>query len=124
MMDALISFSDFVGFPLKCFKVFGLKPQDEDSENKVRRNILKGWRAIALACMTVPFMFNIVYVIQNSGNLILIADSLTASGFTLMAFVKVICIYRKKESFRMLLKSVEDSFPKTKLEQNQAPKFV
>jgi hypothetical protein len=117
-MAALISFSDFVSFPLKCFKVFGLVPQGNPPMKKWKKIALKVWRILAFSIMTIPSGLMVMFVRENLNDLSLIAQNSTPVGYLLIAFVKVACIYRKQENFRSLLSDLEKMFPKTKEEQS------
>jgi hypothetical protein len=117
-MAALISFSDFVGFPLKCFKVFGVAPQDNEPIKGWKRKCMRVWRIYAFFTMTIPPALMVMFVRENIDDLSTIAKSLPQVGFLLMALVKTICIYRKQESFRSLLQDFDEMLPKSQEEQN------
>jgi hypothetical protein len=106
-MAALILFSDFVGFPLELFKVFGLVPQGNPP--------MKRWKK---GCLKICHVFFVMFTIENWGNLTLIAKNLPQNGYLLMAAVNTTYIYLKEKQFRKLLENLDEIFPKTKEEQN------
>jgi odorant receptor len=117
-MAALISFSDFVGFPLKCFKVFGLVPQGEEPIKKWKKIFLKFWRVLGFATLAIPTVFMTVFIRDNLNDLSKIAENLPPYGYAAMVFVKVVGIYRKQSCFKTLLETLDGLFPRTKEEQN------
>jgi odorant receptor len=118
-MEALVSFSDFVSFPLKCFKVYGLLPYGEQPMKEWKRNWLKVWRILGLFSITIPAVFILMFIREHSDDLLLIVENLPPVVCSLIVVVKVTCIYYKKRSFETLLDTLDDLLPKTKKEQNK-----
>jgi odorant receptor len=116
-MAALISFSDFVGFPLNCFKVFGVTPQETNQTSKVKRIFLEIWRFLAFFTLTIPSVLMINFIRENRKNLSLIAESAAPNGYLFLAFVKTIFIFRKRKCFKRILGTLSDMFPKSIEEQ-------
>jgi odorant receptor len=116
-MSALITHSDFVWFPLKCFKVFGLVPYETYQVSRVKRVFLEIWRLNAFFTLTVPLILMVNFVRDNKDNLALIAESAAPNGYLFIAFIKTIFIFYKKKNFNHILQTLEEIFPKTKDEQ-------
>jgi hypothetical protein len=117
-MAAIISISDFVGFPLKCFKAYGLLYSDKEPASRRRKVLLNILRFASFFSITIPSVLLIVFIKENSNNLPLIVENMTPNGYALIVAVKLICIHRKKERFLDLLEALDDLMPKTKGEQN------
>lgn len=117
-MAALVSFSDFVKFPLKCFKAIGLVPYDADNVETVKKKCLRFYHFFVITNLVIALIFATVFVKNNLGNLPLITENIPIYGYVLMAVVKSTCILVKKEEFKDLVDTLSELFPKTKEEQN------
>lgn len=95
-MDALVNFSDFVVFPLKCFIVFGLIPYDSGTVETRKKKLQTS---------------------SNIRDLASITETAPATGYAGLAVVKSIMIYRRKEEFNDLMETLSFLFPKSIDEQ-------
>lgn len=116
-MDALVNFTDFVQFPFKCFKVFGLIPYDADQTQTRKKKLLKVYHYLVIGNLTMSVMMMIIFVSKNLKNLTLITESVPATGFAGLAVLKAIMINKGKNDFKELMETLSDFFPKTKEEQ-------
>jgi hypothetical protein len=114
----MIYFSDFVSFPLNCFKVFGLVPQGNQPMNKKTKIFFEVWRFLGFTSLILPFLFVQVYIKEKKYELSAMAEGLPTNGYLVMVLVKIVCVYRKKKCFKKVLEILEDLFPKTRDEQN------
>lgn len=120
-MAAIVNFSEFVQFPFKCFKVFGLIPYDADTvmnpKKKLQRKLLKIYNHLVIGNLTMSVLMMAIFVTQNITNLALITESLPATGYAGLAAIKAIMTYISKNDFKILMETLHGLFPKTKDEQ-------
>lgn len=115
-MNTVIEFSEFVAFPLQCFRVYGLNPQGASDGGKWKR-LRQVYHFFALANMSVSIALMVIYVCKHIDNLALVAQNAPPYGYTALAVLKSIAIYLHNIEFSDLLKTLNDLFPKTKDEQ-------
>jgi odorant receptor len=117
-MAALVKVSDFIEFPLKCFKVFGSVPYEFDGSESIKKKVLRVYHFAVMANLTVALTIMAIFVTKNIENLPQITENLALSGYTLMAVVKSISVLFKRKEFKELVETLSELFPKTKEEQN------
>lgn len=117
-MDVLVRFSDFVAYPFKCFKVFGLIPYDPVEEQTWRKKLLKVYHYVVIADQILTLFMMSVFIKEHVKELTLVTESSPGCGYALLAVVKSISIYMRKEEFKDLMETLDDLFPKTQREQN------
>lgn len=118
-MNALFEFSEFVKFPLKCFKFLGLNPLDESK--MTRKLIMKRiFYYFIISNMALFVIMAVMYTRVNFGNLALITENVPAFGYTAVACFKVLSISLGKREFKELEQTLSELFPKTKAEQDAA----
>lgn len=117
-MDALVNFADFVQFPLKCLKVFGLVPYESGNESSRRKKLLTVYLIFALSNLSLSMTLMVVYVCKNIRDVNLISENLPSFGYAVLAIVKSISIYLKKDEFRDLMDTLADLFPRSKNDQD------
>lgn len=113
------SFSGFVEFPLKCFKIFGLIPH-EDLNGSWKKKVLAVYHFVVIADLALAIFLMAVYIAKNYNDLALITESLPFSCYRILAIVKSFSIYRGKKEFKDLMETLRDLFPKTKKLQKSA----
>lgn len=115
-MDSIIEFSEFVAFPLQCFRAYGLTPHETSDGGKWKK-LRQAYLFFALANMSVSIALMVIYVCKNISNLVLVAQNAPPYGYTALAVLKSIAIYLHKNEFSDLLETLRDLFPKTKDDQ-------
>lgn len=117
-MDALVSFSDFVEFPLKCHKVTGLILEKQISDTRWNR-FMKVFHVIVKVNMFITFLTVVKFFGENIDNLMLITEHAPSTGSTALGLVKLITLSWAKEEFLELMSTLMDLFPKTKEEKQK-----
>lgn len=117
-MEDLISLSDFVQFPVKCLKVFGLIAYDAENVETWKRKLLKIYHYVVIANLLLGLCWMSIFAHKNYRNLLLMTETLPPSGYALLAIIKSISIFSRRNEFKDLMETLSDVFPKTRHEQN------
>lgn len=117
-MKDLISFSDFIQFPVKCLKVFGLIAYDADSVETWKKKFLRIYHYIVITNLLLGLCWMSIFAHKNYRNLLLMTETLPPSGYALLAIIKSISIFLRRDEFKDLMETLSDVFPKTRHEQN------
>lgn len=116
-MDALLSFSDFVDFPLKCFKAYGLVPyKTTELGGSWKSKLFAVYHFLAMANAIMGILMMAVYIGKHIDDLALVTES-SPYGYAAFAVIRSISISFRKEEFSDLMETLNDLFPKTTVEQ-------
>lgn len=119
-MDKLLKFSDFFEFQLKCFKILGLAPLDDEATLKRRTmRLLKIYHYFLIASLVSFMMTTVVFIKNNISDLNLVSEVIQGTGMGFIAFVKLISISANKKEFTELINTLERLFPKTQKDQEK-----
>lgn len=110
-----MKFSDFVKFPLKCFKFFGLTPHEPT--NTIKKRLLRIYHYVQLLILTSRILCTSVFIKQNITNLTIITENIPPNGYICVTIAKSIAILHRASEFSDLFATLSDLFPKTKVEQ-------
>lgn len=117
--DALVKFSDFVQFPLKCLKVFGSVPYDADPVDNWKKKLFRIYHYVAIINMSFSQFCTGLYIKQHAENLTLVTIPAPGAVYACLGIVKVIQLLFRKEEFKDLMETLNDLLPKTKSEQER-----
>lgn len=113
-MVKLLTFSDFVEFQLKCFKVLGLDLSDDRNKKSWRVKLsMKVYHYFLITNLTLYLATTPIFIRENIKDLNLLTEIATSVGFGWLAIVKVLSIPANRETFTDLMKTLIDMFPKT-----------
>lgn len=120
MTNALVKFSAFVNFPLKCFKIFGLIPHKIGDASSWKRKLLSVYHVFVIVNLMISLVGIAIYISQNISDLALIAESEPVSAFSYAVIntIKSIMFYLRQNDFKDLIDTLDDLFPKTRAEQD------
>lgn len=116
MTNALIKFSDFVAFPLKCFKVLGLSPADPENGSRGEK-VLKVYHVCVLFNLFLCLCMASINAILHFDDLAMITESFPSSGYAGVAIVKSLAISMGKKEFLDLMETFDGLFPKSRADQ-------
>lgn len=113
-MEASVEFSNFVQFPMKCFKVFGLIPNDADNVDTIKRKVLRVYHYLVIANQIMLLCMFSIYVKLNSKDLTLLTENVSSGGFCILAVLKAFAISSRRAEFMELMDVLDGFFPRTK----------
>lgn len=116
-MDALVNFSEFVEFPFKCCKLFGLIPYKTDEIETRKKKLLKIYHFTVIANFIFSWFIMGMFMIENIRDLAKITEAVPTAGYSGLAVVKSIMIYLRKDQLKDLMETLSLLFPKKKDEQ-------
>ena len=116
-MDVRIEFSNFVDFPLKCFKVFGLNPNEADFRDSRKERLQKYYYYLVITILIMLNLETCVFIQKNITQLNLLTETLPAVGYTTLALVKSLTFSMKKKEFNDIMDTLRKLFPKSREEQ-------
>jgi hypothetical protein len=111
-MAGMVSFTDFVQFPLNLFKVIGLLPDEVSSDSKKER-LRKIYHFLMMANLLLNSLRIIVYIKDHASDIV----SMTENGNAPLAIFKVLTFCRALPEFRDLMETLQQLFPKSQSDQ-------
>lgn len=116
-MDGLVSSFEFIQFPLKCLKVYGLIPYDNGDGKWLKKRLLAIYHYFLIANLSICMLMFVFYVKNNLTRLELITENVALPGYGVLAIVKSISILLRRAEFQDLVDTLTELFPKNKEDQ-------
>lgn len=114
-MARIIELSDFVGFPIKCFKFFGVNLIKPTGNEAWKAKLLEIYRCFTVANFCLILLSLLAYVVKNITDLASVAQP--AIGYFFLAIVKSTTFKNYSKEVSETVETLDELFPKTRESQ-------